>query len=51
MTKGIDKARINPSKRLQPNTTDLIIPKKKKKLASCWMLQYEELKKIITSSL
>ena len=31
MTKEIDKARINPSKRLQPNTGDLIIPKKKKK--------------------
>ena len=31
MTKEIDKARVNPSKRLQPNTTDLIIPKKKEK--------------------
>ena len=56
MTKEIDKARVNPSKRLQPNTTDLIIPKKKgkKKLASCWLLQYEEFKNnhfITTSSL
>ena len=38
MTKEIDKARVNPSKRLQPNTTDLIIPKKKEKKAGFMLI-------------